>query len=119
MYYKDFYGKQHSALGLGGIHLPLEEGNPNRVDRVKGQEIVDHLMANGVNVFDSGYFYYNGDSERFYGEALQKYPRESYTLSTKFSVSANPDVEAVLLVSLEHSKRCAIFVVFTHTTLTL
>ena len=28
-------------------------------------------------------------------------------------------VEAVLLVSLKHSKCCAIFVVFTHTTLTL
>jgi len=103
MYFKDFYGKKHSALGLGGIHLPLEEGNPNRVDRVRGQAIVDLLMENGVNVFDSGYFYYNGDSERFYGEALQKYPRESYTLSTKFSVSANPDVEAVFE---EQLRRC-------------
>ena len=32
--------------------------------------------------------------------------------------SVIPAVEAVLLVSLEHSKRCAIFVVFTHTALT-
>jgi len=103
MYYKDFHGRRHSALGMGGIHLPTVEGDPNRIDREKGQQIVDLLMEKGINVFDTAYIYLNGDSERFYGEALKKYPRESYTLATKFNASANPDIAAVLE---EQLRRC-------------
>lgn len=103
MYYKEFHGRKHSALGMGGIHLPTVEGDPNRIDREKGQQIVDLLMEKGINVFDTAYIYLNGDSERFCGEALGKYPRESYSLATKFHASANPDIEAVFE---EQLRRC-------------
>ena len=42
--------------------------------------------------------------------------KEQKSLLLEFVI---PALKAVLLVSLEHSKRCAIFVVFTHATLTL
>ena len=42
--------------------------------------------------------------------------KEQKSLLLEFVI---PELKAVLLVSLEHSKRCAIFVVFTHATLTL
>ena len=45
---------------------------------------------------------------------IQKKEQKSLLLK-----SVIPAVEAVLFVSLEHPKRCAIFVVFSHTTLTL
>ena len=45
---------------------------------------------------------------------IQKKEQKSLLLE-----SVIPALKAVLLVSLEHSKRCAIFVVFTHATLTL
>lgn len=103
MYYKRLKDMEISALGMGGIHLPTVEGDPNRIDREKGQEIVDELMRQGINFFDTAYIYLNGDSERFYGEALKKYPRESYYLSTKYSSSASPDIAAVFE---EQLRRC-------------
>ena len=45
---------------------------------------------------------------------IQKKEQKSLLLE-----SVIPALKAVLLVSLEHSKRCAIFVVLTHATLTL
>ena len=38
----------------------------------------------GINYFDTAYTYHGGDSERFLGETLSRYPRDSYYLATKF-----------------------------------
>ena len=63
-----------SLLGLGGVRLPVLSGNlgsqDDPVDYELGSKYLDYAIRHGINVFDSGYFYHRGDSERFYGHAL-------------------------------------------------
>lgn len=85
MYYKVFKGKKLSALGFGMMRLPrIEGGKESDVDETAAQHMVDAAMANGVNYFDTAWFYHGGNSERFAGKALTKYPRESYYIADKF-----------------------------------
>lgn len=78
------------------MRLPLREELPDRpIDRKKAQEIVDLAMDKGVNYYDTAYVYNNGDSEKFLGEAMSRYERESFYLATKFNIGANPDYKAV------------------------
>ncbi len=95
MYYRKFKDTEISALGFGGLRLPAEAGSPDRIDRASGQKVIDTAIDRGVNCFDTAYTYQNGDSERFLGEALAKYPRGSYLLSTKFYADASTDIRAV------------------------
>ena len=80
MIYKEFKGEKISRLGMGNMRLPTTEGP---IDKVKAQEIIDYVYASGVNYFDTAYMYHQGESEKFVGEALSKYPRNSYYLATK------------------------------------
>ena len=96
MIYKPFKDRELSRLGMGNMRLPVhaeQEGRP--IDYNKAQEIIDYAMANGINYFDTAYVYHNGESEKFLGEAMKKYPRESFSLATKFFIHANPDYKAV------------------------
>ncbi|HEX2987090.1 MAG TPA: aldo/keto reductase [Chloroflexota bacterium] len=85
MIYKEFKGITISHLGMGNMRLPTTGPGGLRapIDRGKAQEIIDYVYANGVNYFDTAYMYHGGESERFLGEALKKYPRESYLLADK------------------------------------
>ncbi len=95
MYYKSFQDISISALGMGGLRFPCMPGNPNKIDRVKGQMLIDAAIAAGINYFDTAYTYQNGDSERFLGEALRKYDRSSYFLASKFYAAASSDIDSV------------------------
>lgn len=93
---KEFRGIQLSALGMGSLRLPTIVGSSaSKVDFEKAQEIIDYAMAQGINYYDTAYTYFGGESENFLGEALKKYPRESYYLATKFYILANADYKAV------------------------
>ena len=92
MIYKQFKNEKISALGLGSLRLPEKAGQPNRIGRKEGQKIIDAAIAGGINFFDTAYTYHDGDSEVFLGEALGKYPRDSYYLATKFYVAAETDI---------------------------
>ena len=103
MQYKKFKGQLISTLGLGGLRFPTKKNNPNSIDREKGQKIVDEAISCGINYFDTAHSYQNGDSERFLGEALSKYPRDSYYLATKFYVAYSKNIEKTFE---EQLKRC-------------
>jgi len=75
-----------SLLGLGCMRLPLVDGSTTAIDYEKAQEIVDYAYANGINYYDTAYPYHGGESEKFIGQALKKYPRESFNLVTKLPV---------------------------------
>lgn len=93
---KPFKDLSLSSLGLGNMRLPTcpqKEGNP--IDREAAGKILDYAMEHGVNYYDTAYVYNNGDSEKFLGETITKYPRESYYLATKFNIMANPDYKNV------------------------
>lgn len=87
---KQFKNIEVSRLGLGNMRLPCKtpikrESNP-LIDYNKAQELVDMAFENGVNYFDTAYMYHAGKSEKFIGQALKKYPRESYYLADKLPV---------------------------------
>ncbi len=84
MYYKEIAGVKVSALGMGNMRLPTVDGQESHVDREKAQEIIDYAMAHGINYYDTAYRYHGGESERFIGAALKKYPRDSFLLASKF-----------------------------------
>ncbi len=93
---KPFKDLSLSCLGLGNMRLPTcaqKEGNP--IDREAAGKILDYAMEHGVNYYDTAYVYNNGDSEKFLGETITKYPRKSYYLATKFNIMANPDYKSV------------------------
>ena len=76
--------KAISLLGMGGMRFPtLENGD---IDVQKATEIIDYAYENGVNYYDTAYMYHGGKSEAFMGNALSKYPRESYYLTDKMPI---------------------------------
>ena len=101
MFYKDFKGNKISALGFGVLRMPAEEGNPDAILREESQKIIDRAIALGVNYFDTSHIYQKGDSERFIGEALKKYPRDSYYLATKFYATPDGDIRKTFQEQLE------------------
>lgn len=104
MRYKKRKGQAISTLGLGGLRFPTKPGAPNIIDRIEGQKVVDAAISCGINCFDTAHSYQNEDSERFLGEALSKYPRDSYYLSTKFYVEYSDDIEATFKAQLQRCR---------------
>jgi len=88
-------GISSSLLGFGAMRLPTVDGghaNPwgenaskTNIDQKRLDELVDYLIAHGVNSFDTAPCYCRGESEAALGAALSRHPRESYLLSTKLS----------------------------------
>jgi uncharacterized protein len=96
MIYKPFKDISLSRLGMGNMRLPtIGEGRSAAVDRAQAQKIIDYAISHGINYFDTAYVYHGGDSEKFLGEALKKYPRSSYYIATKYMAMGNPDYKAV------------------------
>ena len=61
----------------------------NKLVQANFEKIVDRSMKLGINHFETARGY--GTSEVQYGEALKKFPRESYILQTKVVPKASTD----------------------------
>ena len=83
MIYRDFQDLKLSALGFGAMRLPVLEGNDSKIDKAATLRMVDTAMENGINYYDTAWGYHGENSELVMGEALAKYPRESFYLATK------------------------------------
>ena len=83
MIYKEFKGKKLSALGMGCMRLPTY-GEDKTIDEAKTSEMFDYAIKNGINYFDTAWGYHDGKSELVVGKLLEKYPRESFYLASKF-----------------------------------
>lgn len=93
-----------SLLGMGCMRLPKVDPEKEDIDYEKAQEIIDYAYANGVNYFDTAYGYHGGQSELFVGQALKKYPRESFFLASKMPiwyVKEKGDVERIFNEQLQ------------------
>ena len=55
MMYKELCGEKISRLGMGNMRLPTVDGRNGPIDEAKAQEIIDYLMAAGVNYYDTAY----------------------------------------------------------------
>ncbi|THG89711.1 hypothetical protein AJ85_15535 [Alkalihalobacillus alcalophilus ATCC 27647 = CGMCC 1.3604] len=79
---------QYRKLGRTGIKVSeislgswLTYGNV--VEKAKAEKIIDQAYDVGINFFDTANVYAIGECEKIVGDALKKYPRESYVLATK------------------------------------
>ena len=85
MIYKNFKDLKLSSLGFGTMRLPNKGQNGDTpIDEEETAKMVEYAIKNGVNYFDTAYGYHNGESEKVIGKILNKYPRDSYYLATKF-----------------------------------
>lgn len=101
-------GADISLLGFGGMRLPTVGGDMTKIDYPVAQAMVDAAIAGGVNYFDTAWPYHAGHSERFLGEALAKYPRESFYLADKmppWEIESAADLERIFETQL---KRCRV-----------
>jgi len=70
-------------LGFGLMRLPQQNG---KIDDATAEKMVDIAMKAGCNYFDTAYMYHGGESEKFVGRILSKYPRDSYYLTSKMPI---------------------------------
>lgn len=84
MIYKEFQDLQLSQLGMGAMRLPVVDGDDTKIDKAATQQMVDYAMEQGINYYDTAWGYHGGQSELVMGEALKKYPRDSFHLASKF-----------------------------------
>ncbi|MDO4459661.1 MAG: aldo/keto reductase [Clostridia bacterium] len=96
MLYRDYKNEKISVLGMGNMRLPVVDdvqGNP--IDYKRAEEIIDFAMANGITYYDTAYVYHQRTSEDFLGDALvDRYPRDSFKVATKFNINATTDYVA-------------------------
>lgn len=85
MEYRKWYEEEinTSLLGFGAMRLATIDGE---IDKELGFKLFDEAYKNGVNYFDTAYPYTNKKNETFVGEALKRYPRDSFYLATKLSL---------------------------------
>ena len=91
-------------LGFGLMRLPQKDG---KIDDETAERMVAKAFAAGCNYFDTAYMYHEGDSERFVGRVLSKYPRESYYLTSKMPIAmmnSAADNERIFQEQLERTK---------------
>jgi predicted aldo/keto reductase-like oxidoreductase len=96
-----------SLLGFGCMRLPLVQNDKPDIDYKLGQKMIDRALESGVNYFDTAWMYHQGLSETFIGEALSKYPRESFYLATKmpsWMASSEAEVEKIFSEQLRKCK---------------
>ncbi len=84
MIYNTFQNMKLSALGMGNMRLPVVNGNDAAIDEAATEAILDYCMTHGINYYDTAWGYHSGNSELVVGKLLQKYPRESFYLASKF-----------------------------------
>lgn len=72
-----------SLLGLGCMRFPHETPGSDDINVEKAEKMIDYAIKHGVNYFDTAYPYHGHQSEPFLGQAMKKYPRESFYLASK------------------------------------
>ena len=107
MIYNKFKDITLSSLGCGAMRLPVDE-NQN-VDVAAAEALIDTAYKNGVNYFDTAYGYHNGKSESVVGNALKKYPRDTWYIADKFPGYETRESWNPAEVFEEQLKRCGVY----------
>ena len=79
---KQFFGTEMPRLGFGMMRLPRFEDKSFDVEQVK--QMVDRFLASGLKYFDTA-FVYQGSEEVVKQALVDRYPRDSYFLTTKLN----------------------------------
>jgi predicted aldo/keto reductase-like oxidoreductase len=102
MIYRNFKDLRLSSLGFGAMRLPVRENG--KIDENEARKMVIYAYENGINYFDTAFGYHDGDSERFIGEALSNFPRDTWYLASKvpgYDLANFGKVEAIFEEQLE------------------
>lgn len=73
---------ENPLLGFGYMRLPIVDG---KFDYDSVNEMVDNYMSHGFNYFDTAYKY-EGSEEALNLSLVQRYPRESFQITTKVNI---------------------------------
>lgn len=97
-------------LGLGMMRLPLlDENDFKSIDYEQVNKMVDSYMESGFNFFDTAYVYHEGvGEEAFRKSVVERYPRDSFMLSTKlplFVITKESQLEPLFV---EQLKNCGV-----------
>ncbi len=96
------------VLGLGLMRLPKVSQDGDEIDYESAMAMVDYAIKNGIKYFDTAYPYHRGQSELFIGEALKKYPRESFYLASKMPIWECKTKEDVKNIFFKQLERCQV-----------
>lgn len=81
-------------LGFGNMRMPMKDGV---VDTETIFKMVDTYMAAGYNYFDTGYIY-KGSEEMLRLALVERYPRDSFMITTKLSMADCPSKEDMIKI---------------------
>jgi len=98
MVFKDFKDLKLSTLGFGLMRLPQNEDKS--IDWSEAEKLIDHAYNNGINLFDTAFFYHSGESESVARKLLSKYPRDTWYLSNKMPGNFMEVVDGKLVMEL-------------------
>jgi len=102
-------GREISTLGFGtGSRLPIVNRDKHQIDEELTGGLVDYAIRHGVNYFDTGWAYHFGESERFLGRTLKRYPREEVMLADKMPTWLVKTAEDAPRIFEEQLKRCQV-----------
>ena len=107
MIYKDFQDLKLSALGMGGLRLPINGGQGD-IDVEATKKMVAYAFEKGINYYDTAWGYHDGKSETVLGEILKEYPRDSFYLATKFPGYDVGNMNKVEEIFEEQLKKCQV-----------
>ena len=93
-----------SMLGFGCMRLPVNA--KGEIDDALNKKMVQRAIESGINYFDTAYMYMGGKSEKAMGDALKKYERDSFNLTTKMPVMMLEKEEDVERIFNEQLERC-------------
>ncbi len=93
-------------FGFGTMRLPLvDSSKETSIDIEHSCKMVDYFMEHGFTYFDTAWMYHGFESENAVKKILvDRYPRDSYTLATKFHVGfvkSSEEKEQVFTKQLE------------------
>ncbi len=97
-------GEEVSILGLGCMHLPIINGQYNKVNIDSSITLIQKAIDNGINYLDTAYPYHNGQSETVIAEALKGGYREKVFIADKLPswlIEKRSDMDQYLEKQLE------------------
>ncbi len=92
-------GKMVSALGFGCMRFPVINKDPGNIDEVQSARLLHHAIEQGINYFDTAWFYHGGNSESFVGKTIHGRLRQKIFLATKLpptEVHSYDDMDRIL-----------------------
>lgn len=97
-------GCRTSLLGFGCMRFPLL-ADGKTIDEATASQMLDDALRAGVTYLDTAYVYHEGESEKFLGRCLKKYPRSAYTLATKlplWELETREDAERIFAQQMDN-----------------